>query len=66
VAPSSAVALEPRRKAHAPDRARNDELAVLERLAQRLQGGTLELRELIQQQHTEMPECSRMSLEVWD
>src|SRR3954471_18353404 len=46
--------LETRRKAHAPGRAGNDELTVLERLPQRLQCGTLELRELVQQQHTEM------------
>src|SRR6476620_11107234 len=49
--------LEPRGKAHAPDRARNYQLTVLERLAQGLQDGTLELRELVQQQHPEMREA---------
>ena len=49
--------LEPRRKAHAARRARDDELAVLERLAQRLECGTLELRELVEQQHAAMREA---------
>lgn len=46
---------------HTADGARDDELTVFKRLAQRLQCGSLELRELVEQQHTEMGECSRMS-----
>jgi hypothetical protein len=46
------------------DGARDDELTVFKRLAQRLQCGSVELRELVQQQHTEMGQCSRMSPEA--
>jgi len=39
------------RKAHAAGRAGDEDLAVLERLSQRFERGSLELGELVQQQH---------------
>src|SRR5207247_4126227 len=46
--------LKPGREPHAAGRARDDELAVLERLAQRFERRTLELRQLVEQQHSSM------------
>ena len=49
--------LKPRREANAPDSAGDDQLAVLQRLAQGLQGSALEFRQLVQQQDAAMCEA---------
>lgn len=43
--------------------ARDGDDAVLERLTERLEHGTRELRELVEEEYAVMPECAGMSLD---
>ena len=54
---------EPRRELHRPDRPRDHDSAVLERLAEAFDGVSAELGEFVEEQHAVMGGCSRMSLD---